>query len=295
MSIPPRRESNFLKNCFRRWPAKRIPISSSGIWSDAFFALGATFRIPRFPTVSRFFRVGNVSQCGSKPWGNGPKLEGLAWRHFHHFRRLGWLGWLFPNSMHCTRFRKQSHLGASGENTQKQEKSRRQGFKGFKGFIGLNTSRKSWKSSSWWGTFRTKHSTFGLFIRLGELNDDHDLQYSGNKIHLWTFMNLKKWYKMHENPHQKFLDVRQSPPRASHHERTCDARHADLHIAITQCCPNQLTFVQLLASSWNETLANGDCHFNWVQLGHPMPKRWWRSSSSVILWSKLAKAPPAVV
>lgn len=230
----------------------------------------------------------------SKPWGNGPKLEGLAWRHF--LSRMARMA--IPKFHALHQIQKAITLRSlRWKRRKKQETSQRQEFKGFIGFIGLNTSRKSWKSSSWWGAFRTKHSTFGLFIRLGELNDDHDLQYSRNKIHWWT---RKICMKIHIR--NSWMSRSRPPQWASHHERTCDARHADLHIAITQCCPNQLTFVQLLASSWNEMLANGDCQFefNWVRLsstGSPDAKTVMnqRSSSSVILWSKLAKAPPAVV
>lgn len=117
----------------------------------------------------------------SKPWGNGPKLEGLAWRHF--LSRMARMA--IPKFHALHQIQKAITLRSlRWKHQKKQETSQRQELKGFIGFIGLNTSRKSWKSSSWWGTFRTKHSTFGFFIRLGELNDDHDLQY-GNKIH-WT-------------------------------------------------------------------------------------------------------------
>lgn len=227
------------------------------------------------PTVSRFFRVGQrVAMWLDGLTANPEEMDQSSKAWLDAISCLGWLGWLFPNSMHCTRFRKQSHLGASGENAKRSRRIHRdKSSKGSKGSLvwHLNTSRKSWKSSSWWGTFRTKHSTFGLFIRLGELNDDHDLEYR-NKIHWWTGKICMKTHIRNS-----WMSGSRPPQWASHHERTCDAHHADLHIAITQCCPNQLTFVQLLASSWNETLTNGDCQFefNWVQLGHPMPKRWW--------------------
>lgn len=111
----------FFLNYFRRWPPKRI------MWSDAFFALAATFRIPPFPTVSRFFRVGQrvAMWLDGLDVANPEEMDQSSKAWLDAISCLGWLGWLFPNSMHCTRFRKQSHLGASGENAKRSRRLHR--------------------------------------------------------------------------------------------------------------------------------------------------------------------------
>lgn len=243
------------------------------------FSTSCDVSMRSFPRSHAFSVSGNVSQCGLTAWqqtlgltGNGPKLEGLAWRHF--LSRMARMA--IPKFHALHQIQKAITLRSlRWKHQKKQETSQRQELKGFIGYIGLNTSRKSWKSSSWWGTFRTKHSTFGLFIRLGELNDDHDLEYR-NKIHWWTG---KICMKIHIR--NSWMSRSRPPPNELH---TMSAHVTPAMQIFTLLSLSAAQINWLLSSSSQaaemkhlpmETANSSSTEFNWVQLGHPMPKRWW--------------------
>ena len=160
-----------------------------------------------FPTVSSFFRVGHVSQTLRK-WTKARRLGLTPFPVSSRFDDveccLRWLGW-FPNSMHCTRFRK-PHLGALAENAQKIR-----GDKGSKG--------------SWVWTLAENPGSLHLGETLSELSIQ-PLDFSSDWVNwmmttTFSTAETKSIYelaKMHENPHQKlrFLDVAQSPPNELH-------------------------------------------------------------------------------
>ena len=213
-----------------------------------------------------------------QPSGNGPRLSGLAWSHFQWGQRASLSS---GSSSRKCRFPPVPSWNPpmTCKSCCKMEK-----FPRFFPLITLNQPEKGyprlwkWDASDVWWLFThfttvpvTEAAALGFLLRLSELDDGYHLGHPNPRelvlssikstnstiIYLANHVTRPQIHTPQPTHLRVFLTTKVTivplkvplKVQGSDHERTCDARHANLHIAITESRPDQLTFVQFLGIS----------------------------------------------